>query len=94
VGARQESFHGHNREEVTRILIQALNELGYHAAADSVGEESGFQVESPDVVAFRQAVLGGSWSRAEELLCGSGLGAPTGRLEAGLCWLPERTATR
>jgi hypothetical protein len=47
-----------------------LNDLGYHAAADNVAEESGFQVESPDVVAFRQAVLGGSWSRAEELLCG------------------------
>lgn len=74
-GVQQESYFGHNREEVTRILIQALNDLGYHAAADNVGEESGFQVESPDVVAFRQAVLSGSWSRAEELLCGKGSGA-------------------
>lgn len=59
---------GHNREQVTRILIQALNDLGYHAAADSVAEESGFQVESPDVVAFRHAVLGGDWLKAEQLL--------------------------
>jgi hypothetical protein len=69
---QQESYYGHNREEVTRIMIQALHELGYHAAADNVGEESGFQVESPDVVAFREAVLGGSWGKAEELLCGKG----------------------
>jgi hypothetical protein len=53
-------------------LIQALHDLGYHAAADNVGDESGFEVESPNVVAFRQAVLNGSWSRAEEVLCGKG----------------------
>ncbi|KAL2152510.1 hypothetical protein VTH82DRAFT_5694 [Thermothelomyces myriococcoides] len=69
---QQDNFYGHSREEVTRILIQALRDLGYHAAAASVSEESGFQVETPDVVAFRQAVLGGSWTKAEELLCGGG----------------------
>ncbi|KAL2133190.1 hypothetical protein VTI74DRAFT_2764 [Chaetomium olivicolor] len=83
VMAREQNYFNHNREEVTRILIQALNDLGYHTAADIVGEESGCQVESPDVVAFRQAVLEGSWSRAEELLCGktargSGQGSGTG----------------
>ena len=72
LGVHPDPYANHNREETTRILIQALNDLGYHAAADSVGEESGFQVESPDVVAFRQAVLEGSWGRAEELLCGKG----------------------
>ncbi|KXX74493.1 WD repeat-containing protein 26 [Madurella mycetomatis] len=66
------SYFGHDREEITRILIQALDDLGYHAAAQSVGEESGFEVESRDVAAFRQAVLEGSWSRAEELLWGKG----------------------
>lgn len=70
---RPPTYFGHNREEVTRILIQALNDLGYREAADIVSEESGFRVESPDVVAFRLAVLGGAWSRAEELLCGRGL---------------------
>lgn len=72
VGVQQGSYFGHHREEVTRILIQALHDLGYHAAADNVGDESGFEVESPNVVAFRQAVLNGSWSRAEEVLCGKG----------------------
>lgn len=72
VDVRRPDFFGHSREEVTRILIQALNDLGYTTAAGNVGEESGYQVESPDVVAFRQAVLAGSWSRAEELLWGRG----------------------
>jgi hypothetical protein len=76
VGLRQESYYGHNREEVTRILIQALNDLGYNAAADNVGQDSGFQVESPDVIAFRQAVLDGSWIKAEELLCGKSARGP------------------
>lgn len=80
---RQDLFFGHNREEVTRILIQALNDLGYHAAADNVSEESGFQVESPDVSAFRQAVLSGSWSRAEDLLCGKGVKVPGGQAPPG-----------
>ncbi|KAL2146498.1 hypothetical protein VTI28DRAFT_3679 [Corynascus sepedonium] len=84
VGEQQESYYGHNREEVTRILIQALNDLGYHAAADSVSDESGFQVESPDVVAFRQAVLGGSWSKAEDLLCGTGARGPGQASGSGL----------
>ncbi|KAJ4302226.1 hypothetical protein N0V88_002362 [Collariella sp. IMI 366227] len=65
-----QNYYSHSREEVTRILIQALNDLGYNAAADIVGQESGYRVETPEVVAFRQAVLEGSWSRAEELLCG------------------------
>ncbi|KAK4148121.1 WD40-repeat-containing domain protein [Dichotomopilus funicola] len=72
---RPATYFGHNREEVTRILIQALHDLGYHAAADNIGEESGFEVESPDVAAFREAVLNGSWSKAEELLCGDRRGS-------------------
>ncbi|AEO63391.1 uncharacterized protein THITE_2108573 [Thermothielavioides terrestris NRRL 8126] len=68
VAGQREDYLGHDREQITRILIQALNELGYHAAAESVAEESGFQVESPDVVAFRHAVLGGDWVKAEQLL--------------------------
>lgn len=72
MGGGPDPYANHNREEVTRILIQSLNDLGYHAAAERVGQESGFEVESPDVVAFKQAVLSGSWSRSEELLCGQG----------------------
>lgn len=82
-GVRHETYYGHSREEVTRILIQALNDLGYKAAADNVGQDSGFQVESPDVIAFRQAVLDGSWVKAEELLCGKTARGPRLVLASG-----------
>lgn len=69
--ARPASYFGHNREEVTRILIQALSDMGYQTAAESVSQESGFKLENPTVSAFRSAVLEGSWSEAEDLLTGA-----------------------
>lgn len=61
-------YFGHDREEVTRILIQALTDLGYNGAAGALSQESGFELESPVVAAFRNAVLQGDWAEAEELL--------------------------
>ncbi|KAI8961572.1 WD40 repeat-like protein [Daldinia sp. FL1419] len=66
-----ETYFGHDREEVTRLLLQALTDMGYHSAAQSVSQESGFELENPMVAAFRNAVLGGSWNEAEELLSGA-----------------------
>jgi WD repeat-containing protein 26 len=63
-----ETYFGHDREEVTRILIQALSDMGYHEAADSVCRDSGFELENQTVAAFRSAILDGSWDQAEELL--------------------------
>jgi hypothetical protein len=63
-------YYGHDREEVTRILIQALTDLGYNGAAASLSQESGYDLESPAVAAFRNAVLQGEWTEAEELLFG------------------------
>lgn len=68
---RPSTYFGHNREEVTRILIQALSDMGYQAAAESVSLDSGFDLESPTVAAFRSAVISGSWSEAEKLLAGA-----------------------
>ncbi|MCJ1224496.1 hypothetical protein MMC12_001141 [Toensbergia leucococca] len=65
------NFYGHDREEVTRLLIQGLGDLGYHEAANRLSQESGYEVESPSVAAFRHAVLQGEWSEAESLLFGS-----------------------
>ncbi|TPX17651.1 uncharacterized protein E0L32_012062 [Thyridium curvatum] len=62
---------GHDREEVTRILIQALSDMGYSEAAASVSEKSGFALESPTVASFRKAVLEGDWASAEQLLIGA-----------------------
>jgi hypothetical protein len=63
-------YYGHDREEVTRILIQALMDLGYNGAASNLSQESGYDLESPSVAAFRNAVLQGAWDEAEELLFG------------------------
>jgi len=64
-------FFGHDREEVTRILIQSLTDLGYHGAATSLSRESGYELENPSVAAFRDAILSGEWTEAEALLFGS-----------------------
>ncbi|MCJ1424008.1 hypothetical protein MMC29_001895 [Sticta canariensis] len=69
--AKAPSFFGHDREEVTRLIIQGLTDLGYHASADRLSQESGYEVESPTVAAFRYAVLQGDWREAESLLFGS-----------------------
>ena len=64
-------WFGHDREEVTRILIQALSDMGYDGAAGALSTESGYELEGPAVAAFRNAVLQGDWVRAEILLFGS-----------------------
>lgn len=63
-------FYGHDREEVTRLLIQGLGDLGYHNSASRLSQESGYEVESPAVAAFRNAILQGQWPEAEALLFG------------------------
>lgn len=62
------TYFGHDREEVTRILIQSLYELGYDGAASLLSKESGYQLESPAVATFRNAVLEGRWAEAEQIL--------------------------
>lgn len=62
------TYFGHDREEVTRILIQSLYDLGYDGAATALSRESGFELESPAVAAFRSAVLDGQWAEAEHIL--------------------------
>ncbi|KAI5816950.1 WD40-repeat-containing domain protein [Pyronema omphalodes] len=64
----QSDYHGHDREEVTRLIIQTLGDMGYNKAADLLQTESGFKLESIEVARFRRAVLGGEWNEAEELL--------------------------
>lgn len=65
------TYFGHDREEVTRMLIQALSDMGYNSAAQTVSRDSGFELESPTVAAFRSAVLDGSWTEAEQFLFGA-----------------------
>ena len=65
------TFFGHDREEVTRLIIQGLVDLGYPDSAHRLCVESGYEVESLSVSAFRNAVLHGRWSEAEQILFGS-----------------------
>ncbi|MCJ1285882.1 hypothetical protein MMC26_005224 [Xylographa opegraphella] len=69
--ARSLTYFGHDREEVARLLIQGLNDLGYSETAYKLVQESGYELESPSVAAFRHAILNGEWSEAEALLFGS-----------------------
>ena len=62
------TYFGHNREEVTRILIQSLYDLDYANAAATLSRESGYELESPPVVALRSAVIDGQWAEAENIL--------------------------
>ena len=82
------TYLGHDREEVTRILIQALSDMGYHSAAESVSRDSGYELENPTVAAFRTAVLDGSWSQAEGLLEGAAQGQSRQQSGNGLVLAP------
>jgi len=69
--AHKRTFRGHSREEVTRLILQSLNDLGYKRAAEQLSRDSGYELELPSVSAFRDAVLCGAWDKAESLLLGS-----------------------
>lgn len=70
VVADSETWQGHNKKEVTRMLIQSLSDLGFPSAAKQLSKESGLELERPHVAAFRQAVLEGEWAEAESILFG------------------------
>lgn len=83
IRSRQQTFYGHDREQVTRILIQGLSDMGYHNAAESLSRESGFDLETPFASAFRLAILTGDWTEAESLIQGAYDGARTGQEQDG-----------
>ena len=75
---RHTSYFGHDRQEVSRLLIQSLHDLGYQESAQSLIRESGYEFESKSVAAFRSAVLQGQWLDAETILFGSPPSDPGG----------------
>ena len=64
------TFFGHDREEMCRILIQGLNDMGYESAATALSNESGYDLETPYAAAFRTAILQGDWEKAQALVSG------------------------
>ncbi len=61
-------YFGHDRAEVSRLLIQALGDLGHSSLATSLAEESGVELEKPAVAEFREAIMQGNWTLAESYL--------------------------
>lgn len=95
-GARDsglETYMGHDREEVTRLLIQALSGMGYGDIATSLSEQSGYALENPTVAAFRAAILRGSWPEAENLLSGAVFAGNSNADEDGLVLAPGSDKT-
>ncbi|KAF3927668.1 Beta-TrCP [Orbilia brochopaga] len=62
------NYFGHDREEVTRLIIQSLYDLGYGSSARQLEAESNYQLESGEATSFRDAVEKGQWSKVEALL--------------------------
>jgi hypothetical protein len=60
--------HGFKREELVRLMLQSLRELGYNATARLLEQESGFLMEDPVSAQLRQCILAGDWDQAEKLL--------------------------
>ncbi|KAK5119915.1 hypothetical protein LTR85_007241 [Meristemomyces frigidus] len=88
-------FYGHDREEVTRILLQSLSDLGYQSSAQQLSRESGYELEIPSVAAFRSALQHGDWDEAESLLFGAEPaeqegGVSLGNGHTGVQWRKDR----
>ncbi|KAJ1919072.1 bleomycin hydrolase [Mycoemilia scoparia] len=57
-----------NEEEVVRLMLQQLQDMGYTDALATLQNESGYQLEQSHISAFRRNVLNGQWSDAEKYI--------------------------
>lgn len=57
-----------DRVELTRVLAQALAELGYLRAASTLESDSGIAAEHPAIFAMRSAIRSGDLRSAEQAL--------------------------
>ncbi|WVF65783.1 hypothetical protein IAT40_000517 [Kwoniella sp. CBS 6097] len=69
------------REEVVRLMLQGLRDIGYHQAADVLEAESGYHLSTPAATDFQAAILGGRWSEALALLPELGIPMPAASTE-------------
>ncbi|KAG9303962.1 hypothetical protein G9A89_005872 [Geosiphon pyriformis] len=56
------------KQELVRLMVQALQNMGYSQSAALLESESGFPLESQAVAQFREGVLKGDWDLIESLL--------------------------
>ncbi|KAF5358519.1 hypothetical protein D9756_001366 [Leucocoprinus leucothites] len=57
-----------DREELVRLTLQLLRDVGYIESAATLEAESGYDMESLQVSQFRRYILDGMWSKAEAIL--------------------------
>ncbi|KAK9813826.1 hypothetical protein WJX73_000377 [Symbiochloris irregularis] len=57
-----------NRVEYIRVLQQGLHRLGYAGVAEQLQRQSGVEMQPTHVTAFQEAILGGHWAQAQQLL--------------------------
>eukprot|EP01062_Namystynia_karyoxenos_P077283 TRINITY_DN7744_c0_g1_i1.p1 TRINITY_DN7744_c0_g1~~TRINITY_DN7744_c0_g1_i1.p1 ORF type:complete len:588 (+),score=213.70 TRINITY_DN7744_c0_g1_i1:215-1978(+) len=75
-GARVAPFMEQHRSEVVRLILQALNSLGYTESAAALEQESGVLLQSAAIGAFKDGILSGEWAKVQELLPRLALGDP------------------
>ncbi|KAF8831105.1 hypothetical protein HHX47_DHR1000262 [Lentinula edodes] len=62
-----------DREEFVRLLLQSLRDVGYTESAATLEAESGYSMEEPQVKRFREYIVSGMWSKAEDALLRLGI---------------------
>ncbi|KAF5389854.1 hypothetical protein D9757_003616 [Collybiopsis confluens] len=62
-----------DREEFVRLLLQSLRDVGYTESAATLEAESGYSMEEPEVQRFREYILEGIWTKAEDALSRLGI---------------------
>jgi len=59
---------GLNGDDVVRLIVQALLDLGFREVADHLEQVSGVQALSPNIHNLRTAALAGRWDQVEQIL--------------------------
>lgn len=59
---------GLKKTELVRLLVQAMDELGYKSSACALEQESGIAALSPDMERLRSCILSGNWAEVESAL--------------------------
>ncbi|KAI8914971.1 WD40-repeat-containing domain protein [Powellomyces hirtus] len=60
--------HTQREEELVRLMVQSLQDMGLSESAQMLQRESGHSLESPIVSDFRAGVLAGNWEAVTRLL--------------------------
>ncbi|KAH6572515.1 hypothetical protein BASA62_003343 [Batrachochytrium salamandrivorans] len=64
----KEATRSKRDEELVRLMLQSLHQMGYSYTALCLQQESGLVLEPPSMGQFRSAVLAGDWTLVETLI--------------------------